>query len=246
MADPFTPTKPMPQRISLTSSPFLLTVSLSLASFSLYFLSFRDTTFWFLVSNAIIFLIAAADSETSSSSSSKHIIDLYEEYLKNTRSRNTYPTSLPQFKPQENKDSEDYKEMESSLPDHVPESSTTFKEKKDSGMDSFEEVKEKAMVAVGPSDDEDGGTVLDGGDFSALSTEELKDSGMDSFEEVKEKAMVAVGPSDDEDGGPVLDGGDFSALSTEELNKRVEDFITKFNREIWLQEIRERKRLKQI
>lgn len=90
-------------------------------------------------------------------------------------------------------------------------------------------------------------------------TEEKKDPVMKSCSEVTNKAIVAVhhgngkmkeeeamSRSDGEDGGSISDGGDFSALSNEELNKRAEEFIRRFNREIWLQEMRERKKLRQI
>ncbi|KAK1278319.1 hypothetical protein QJS04_geneDACA014788 [Acorus gramineus] len=98
--------KPKPNPSKPFNKVFIMIISLPL----LYYYSihippstlFKDTKFWFFLSNTII-LIVAADSGafSSSSSSSDAPMDLYDEYLKHRRSREDHVGSFDVVPPKE-------------------------------------------------------------------------------------------------------------------------------------------------
>ncbi|OVA07426.1 hypothetical protein BVC80_8713g8 [Macleaya cordata] len=87
--------------ISLFSSSVLFLSIFIILSLSFFHLStnsynlFKNTKFWFFISNVIVVIIAA-DSGVFSSSS-KHENDLYEEFLKNSKTKSTSATITSSF-----------------------------------------------------------------------------------------------------------------------------------------------------
>ncbi|KAJ8627211.1 hypothetical protein MRB53_020518 [Persea americana] len=215
------PNRKTPTVITVSSSTlFLSLVSLTLLSFSFFFLSFKDTTFWFLLSNAIILLIAAVDCNTFLPSKPKP--DLYDEYMKGVKSRNTHPHTYCTAEAVDTgsrraRGHDDVKE------NVTPPKTETVSEKKEfAETDSVLEKRELVCCSV--------------------TEKPIRDKYKRSE---TTKAIVVVGGKKKKDlrrsetdiGRRELGEGDLSAMSDEELNKRVEEFISRVNRQIRLQEI---------
>ncbi|XP_058097721.1 uncharacterized protein LOC131242834 [Magnolia sinica] len=269
MAEPLNlenPTITKPKKIQLSSSTFLFTISLSLVSFSLLYLSCKDTTFWFLLSNAIIFFIAA---DSNAFSPSKPKPDLYDEYLKHARSQNTFshythlhpiPKSSSTEIPQEKEISETLKyPIESvNLGENYHRSESekaivAIKRKKKQPHQSDKAnmysnctykytVSESSKIINIPQEKRELQDFVDQPSQNVLKSREKY------CRSESEKAIVSIesekkalrrsetgsrGQSSEKE-------ADFSAMSDEELNLRIEEFIKRFNRQIRLQEMRER------
>ncbi|XP_068653998.1 uncharacterized protein [Aristolochia californica] len=172
---------PPQKQKKIPTSVYFFGISISLLSFSLVLLSFRDTKFWFFFINAIIFFLAA-DSDAFSLKP-----DVYDEFLKH-RDRGPYwVTTYNAYSPQE-----------------PPENKEKKTKKLEKTPKYSRRATEKTIVAVKEE------KVLRRCDTTKL-------TGWVSSEE-----------------------DDCSGISDEELNHRVEEFIRRVNREIRLQEIRQR------
>ncbi|XP_068655915.1 uncharacterized protein [Aristolochia californica] len=188
---------PLQKQKKIPPSVYFFGISLSLLSFSLVFLSFRDTKFWFLLSNAIIFFVVA-DSDAFSPKP-----DLYDEFLKHRGREANWVTSYDAYSRQETEEKKEKKIEEVEKPPKEKEIKEVEKPPKYSRSAA-----ETAIVAVNEE------KVLPRCDATRLTST----------------------VSSEED--------NCSGISDEELNRRVEEFIQRVNREIRLQDIRERKSLR--
>ncbi|KAJ4975295.1 hypothetical protein NE237_000401 [Protea cynaroides] len=185
---------------------------------------FHNTKFWFLLSNALI-LIIAADSGAFSSSKQKY--DIYEEYMMNSRARNassfvpdktlitnskpTIATSIIKAPPLE------IEKLPESIQEHVLTS------------DNSENLEEDTTET---SEGEE--TYVE----DACETNEIQRSRSQEVISVtgneNKKSLIR---SATEGCRQRSDENEFSTMSDEELNRRVEEFI-RFNRQMRLQESR--------
>ncbi|KAG9439345.1 hypothetical protein H6P81_019510 [Aristolochia fimbriata] len=192
---------------------YFFSISLSLLSLSFLFLSFRDTKFWFLFSNAIIFFVAG-DSDAFSTPKP----DLYDEFLKHRSDRSSSTAA-------------NYNWVITTSAQNSQQEISTGTARREKKLQMNEKADEEAPKQV--ANDEKAAVVAVKEGNNVVSTEN--------------KDMVAVeeenvGRDHDHDDDQVSceDEDDCSELSDEELNRRVEEFIRRVNREIRLQQIRER------
>ncbi|KAL5977181.1 hypothetical protein ACLOJK_021523 [Asimina triloba] len=174
-----------------TSSLIFFLISFSLLSISLLSLSSQHPTFWFLLSNSIIFFIAAADFNPSNPNR-----DYYNEHL-----ATTHTTTDCNQGPQD--DSEEKSEPPIAIGEENEKTSTppiSLKFHRRSKSEDAVGCDQKMLLLRST-------TMANGSERSEL--------------------------DDDAAADPL------SNMSDEELNRRIEEFITKFNRAILLEEMKE-------
>ena len=211
----------------------VLYVSLSHVPFSCLF---KDTTFWFLISNSIIILVAADSGLFAGSSSSMSSENLYDEYVKHSRARSLCFVSVPPPPPPilvKEEKIEEAEQIQEPPPANVDEKqSLKGSNEIDSltnGKQSSTEltvqepvvlISEKEIVAEQPRYDRSRSELPEKSRVSATVTKNLVPR---SATMVTEKRSCSMEESE------------YWKMSDEELNKRVEEFIRSFNREIRLQ-----------
>lgn len=214
---------------------------------------FNDTTFWFLMSNSII-IIVAADSGFFCSSLNE-TSDLQDEFIKHSRARGACLVAEP---PPETSIKERPKEIalaQSQMDvaadkNMVAEENSASEEKpvdkdvavKEKSLPQSEEYVDKSIVEYEKPPRH---SVMQKKDDHRM--EEAEPSKLPLQRSVTEKRkdhrMVGGGRSNlafrrsatERRSHPNLEQNEYSKLSNEELNERVEEFIRRFNREIRLQ-----------
>ncbi|WOK91725.1 hypothetical protein Cni_G00416 [Canna indica] len=146
---------------------------------------FKDTTFWFLMSNSLIIIVAADSGIFSSSSSAAAADELHDEYIRQSKARTAFLVVRP------------------SLEKEPPARAESQKE----------EINKPTPPAAERVAD-------------ASAAGEEVDAPPPLRRSATEKEMECSGAEESDQ---------YSELSDEELNKRVEEFIRRFNREIRLQ-----------
>jgi hypothetical protein len=212
----------------------------------------KNNIFWFVMSNTLI-LIIAIDYEAFSSSKQKQ--DIHEEYVKHSQEiRNQYVSSIPTYDEQVDKQCIDSKqeldvkllqeEKDTIVPERVLEIVVQNQPKKstshDDIIDSTNEKKKKSTLHLLDHDDDIGHkeNKLEKATFPTRSTygrsksyrhNRTKHVVIDERKNrVKRLESMKIEPKVDEE-------NEFSKMSNEDLNKRVEEFIQKFNKQIRLQ-----------
>ncbi|PKA65724.1 hypothetical protein AXF42_Ash013139 [Apostasia shenzhenica] len=180
----------------------------------------KDTTFWFLISNSII-IIVATDSTVFSSSGEAD--DIYDDFARRSTAGNdiSLPVPLPQ----------------PSTSAVVPLASSG--EKQGSGGGPSPEIKEPPLQPV----EERGGIGGHSRSFSSVGTISVGGRDEEKDEKVLRRSVTEPPAASSDASRPTTpasageEEGGYWSLSDEELNRRVEEFITRFNREIMLEEL---------
>ncbi|CAN4082020.1 unnamed protein product [Withania somnifera] len=207
------------------------------------------TNFWFFISNTLI-LIIAVDFNFGSFSSSNDQEYLFQEYMKSCREKSNITISTSSFNY-----SPTYNTIEKKEIIKVPHEEVVMITKED---DEEEEVKDVVLVENNNQEEE----VIDHkNEVDQEDDKKVKKSGEVKCTRSKSdlKAIIMVETNDEkkinnngiiqrskserydlvanEDHDEEINNDDLSEMSVEELNRRVEEFIQRFNRQIRQQKI---------
>ncbi|XP_010941051.1 uncharacterized protein [Elaeis guineensis] len=236
---------PKAKKISIS----ILVISLPLLYVSLLHISpstlFKDTTFWFLMSNSIIIIIAADSGVFSSSTETG---DLYEEFIKHSRARSASLVAEP---PPKTTIIESPKELvlAPSQLDVTADKNIVVRENSVLQLDKpvNKRVVAKERSLPHPEVEVDRSIVVYEKPLHQSMTEKKDHHRLPLRRSVtgrrNQHSFMGSGHSvlplhrsiTETRNHQYLEENEYSKLSDEELNERVEEFIKRFNREIRLQ-----------
>ncbi|XP_022879604.1 uncharacterized protein LOC111397097 [Olea europaea var. sylvestris] len=231
--------KKQPQKITNLKSfwAFLLSIFIYISIFYIFNLSpstvLSTTKFWFFISNTIILIIAADFGSFSASKEN----DFFEDYFKNARTRNISSVRTQKIPYDQKEDITDPKlpeekiiEMAVHVPVPLPVAHKTTETKEEDKQiiianENVENLNEKRQE-------------IDQKNGAGQEKEKKKKAKCVRFNsekiliaaEEEEKFVLQRSLSDMDEGR--VEENEFSAMSDEELNRRVEEFIRRFNRQI--------------
>ena len=238
---------------------FLFSIIIYISIFYIFSLSpstlFSNTKFLFAISNTLILIIAADYGAFSSSKDQKR--DLYEEYALHSQARRSSTAAASSFVSQ-------YPEF---VKKSIPKEEESLKEKKkEDEVKKMNEIPERILEVVKIEPETDNFQAKSQQEHLMKSVNEACDQAInpkkiepktilrrksdkvkrvtfnDKKNNLKRSKTENHEPSAKENEFPAEEN-EFSTMSDEELNRRVEEFIQNFNREIRLQGAKNRQLL---
>ncbi|PHU25781.1 hypothetical protein BC332_04113 [Capsicum chinense] len=197
------------------------------------------TNFWFFISNTLILIIAADFNFGSSSSDQEY---LFQEYMKNCQEKSTITTSTSTF------NYSPYNAIDK-MEIIIPREEVVMITKEE------EDIKDVVLVENDKQEEEIINTINEENEIYQEDKKEKKVKCTRSKSDLKAIIMVETNENNDEkkinngiiqrskserydfvaNNGDEEINDEFSEMSVEELNRRVEEFIQRFNRQIRLQ-----------
>ncbi|KAL1288893.1 hypothetical protein HN51_057352 [Arachis hypogaea] len=203
----------------------------------------NNNIFWFFMSNTLI-LIIAADYGAFSSSKKKQDLRIYEEYVKHSQQQEAIRSyevdkQCINISPKETV-SDEKKNKKEIIINHCHHDDNEITQERVLEIVAYNEPKKKHSLFPLHGDDEDEKEVGIGRSYYKRSKSERGDRTKRVVIDESKKSSVRIRRSGSE-GAKVeeeeeeKENDEFSKMSNEDLNRRVEEFIQKFNRQIRLQ-----------
>ncbi|XP_019226713.1 PREDICTED: uncharacterized protein LOC109208129 [Nicotiana attenuata] len=242
------------QRNRLSFWVFIFSIFMYISIFYIFNLSpstlLNTTNFWFFISNTLILIIAVDFGSFSSSSNQQYS---FEEYIKKCQQEKNVNISTSSFNySQDTIKSIEYKEI---MPQEEVVMIKEVEEQQEQGDDEEENIKDVVFVEKNKKEKEII-NITNKDEVDQEDKKKNKKSGEAKCERSNsEKAMIKVATNNGNIEKKIngiqrskserynfVNKGDeeneeFSEMSVEELNRRVEEFILRFNRQIRLQAV---------